>query len=187
MGTITRVSCAVFPSESTAWVNSRGENVGNFGLVSTFIDTYLRVGHQSAHDDQEMGKQRGIAAPGGHPRQGGSCGEQPGGNPIYRGETGGVRSAGPGVHPSGTLGRGRLNTQRKARQGQASAADQSAQCPDGATSSAGLQSKKPTGISVKPVYSTGITGQSSGRGTWVTPNVCHTTMSVFSVFRFCSV
>ena len=32
MGTITRVSCAVFPSESTAWVNSRGENVGNFGL-----------------------------------------------------------------------------------------------------------------------------------------------------------
>ena len=31
-----------------------------------------------------------------------------------------------------------------------------------------------TGTSEKPVYSTGITGQSSGRGMWVTPKVCHT-------------
>ena len=42
----------------------------------------------------------------------------------------------------------------------------------------------PTGIIVKPAYSTGMTGQSSGRGTWVTPKVCHTTMSVSSMDRF---
>ena len=30
------------------------------------------------------------------------------------------------------------------------------------------------GLSGKPAYSTGMTGQSSGRGTCVTPNVCHT-------------
>ena len=34
------------------------------------------------------------------------------------------------------------------------------------TSSAGLRSKKPTGLSAKPMYVTGITGQSSGRTTW---------------------
>ncbi len=54
---------------------------------------------------------------------------------------------------------------------------------DGGTSRAGFRSKKPTGMSVKPAYSTGITGQSSGRGTWVTPNVCQTTRSVFSIGR----
>lgn len=36
----------------------------------------------------------------------------------------------------------------------------------------------PAGMSGKPQRSTGITGQSSGRGTWVTPKVCHTTTSV---------
>ena len=51
-------------------------------------------------------------------------------------------------------------------------------CSGGGTSSAGLRSKKPTGTSWNPQYSTGMTGQSSGRGTCVTPNVCHTTMSV---------
>ena len=35
---------------------------------------------------------------------------------------------------------------------------------DGGTSRAGLWSKKPTGASRNPVDSTGITGQSSGRG-----------------------
>ena len=50
--------------------------------------------------------------------------------------------------------------------------------PGGGTSSAGLRSKNPAGTSWKPVVSTGMTGQSSGRGTWVTPNVCHTTTSV---------
>ena len=35
---------------------------------------------------------------------------------------------------------------------------------DGGTSRAGLRSKKPTGASRKPVDSTGMTGQSSGRG-----------------------
>ncbi len=42
----------------------------------------------------------------------------------------------------------------------------SAQCPGaGGTSSAGLRSKNPDGTSQKPAYSTGITGQSSGRTT----------------------
>ena len=36
---------------------------------------------------------------------------------------------------------------------------------DGGTSSAGLRSKKPTGLSVKPAVVTGMIGQSSGRGT----------------------
>ena len=39
----------------------------------------------------------------------------------------------------------------------------------------------------KPVYSTGITGQSSGRGMWVTPNVCHTTTSVSTRSRSAAV
>ena len=42
----------------------------------------------------------------------------------------------------------------------------------GGTSSAGLRSKNPNGESRKPVYSTGMTGQSSGRTKCVTPNVC---------------
>ena len=37
--------------------------------------------------------------------------------------------------------------------------------------------------SVKPVYSTGMTGQSSGRGMWVTPKECHSTMSVSTMGR----
>ena len=41
-----------------------------------------------------------------------------------------------------------------------------------------MRSKNPTGIRWKPQYSTGITGQSSGRGRWVTPKVCQATMSV---------
>ena len=35
----------------------------------------------------------------------------------------------------------------------------------------GDRSKKPEGLSSKPAYSVGITGQSSSRGTCVTPNV----------------
>src|SRR5207244_7821594 len=51
---------------------------------------------------------------------------------------------------------------------------------DGGTSRAGFWSKKPNGWRVKPTYSTGITGQSSGRGTWLTPKEYQTTTSVFS-------
>ena len=51
----------------------------------------------------------------------------------------------------------------------------------GGTSSAGLRSKKPTGFSEKPMYDTGMTGQSSGRTTWWEPNVYQTTTSVFSI------
>ena len=58
------------------------------------------------------------------------------------------------------------------------------QCSVGGTSMDGFRSKKPVGFSVKPAYSTGITGQSSGRGTWVTPRVCQTTTSVSSTDRF---
>src|SRR6185436_16111751 len=43
------------------------------------------------------------------------------------------------------------------------------------TSSAGLRSKKPTGLSAKPMYVTGITGQSSVRTTWWAPKVYQTT------------
>ncbi len=39
----------------------------------------------------------------------------------------------------------------------------------------GFRSKNPTGLSTKPLTSTGMTGQSSGRGMWVMPKVCHTT------------
>ena len=43
----------------------------------------------------------------------------------------------------------------------------SSQCPgDGGTSRAGLRSKKLTGLSLKPSFATGITGQSSARGMW---------------------
>jgi uncharacterized protein (DUF2236 family) len=58
------------------------------------------------------------------------------------------------------------------------------QCPPGAgTSSVGLRSKKPVGLSMKPVLVTGITGQSSSRTKCVGPNVCHTTMSWPSMSR----
>ena len=53
----------------------------------------------------------------------------------------------------------------------------------GGTSSAGLRSKKPNGTRLKPEYSTGMTGQSSGRGMCVTPNECHSTMSVSTTGR----
>lgn len=59
------------------------------------------------------------------------------------------------------------------------------QLVEGGTSIAGLRSKKPGGVSEKPQYLTGITGESSGRGTWVNPKLCQTTMSVFSIDRFC--
>ncbi len=45
------------------------------------------------------------------------------------------------------------------------------------TSSVGLRSKKPCGLSTNPQLSTGMTGQSSGRGKCVTPKVCHMTTS----------
>ena len=48
------------------------------------------------------------------------------------------------------------------------------------TSSAGFRSKKPTGLSMKPIGVTGITGQSSGRTMWWAPKVYQTTTSVFS-------
>ena len=41
----------------------------------------------------------------------------------------------------------------------------------------GLASKNPTGIRWNPQYSTGITGQSSGRGEWVMPKVYQATSS----------
>ena len=43
-------------------------------------------------------------------------------------------------------------------------------------SSAGLPSKKPTGLRWKPVKAHGITGQSSGRTTWWAPTVYQSTM-----------
>ena len=60
------------------------------------------------------------------------------------------------------------------------------QVSEGGTSSAGLRSKNPAGNNEKPQYSTGITGQSSGRGIWVNPKVCQTTRSVFSSERLFS-
>jgi len=54
-------------------------------------------------------------------------------------------------------------------------------------SSVGFLSKKPDGMRWKPVYSTGMTGQSSGRGTWVSPTVCQTTRSQSSILRFSAV
>src|SRR5439155_3735757 len=53
----------------------------------------------------------------------------------------------------------------------------------GGMSSAGLRSKYPTGISMNPVYSTGMTGQSSGRTKCVSPNVYQTTTSVPAIGR----
>ena len=37
------------------------------------------------------------------------------------------------------------------------------------------------------MYSTGMTGQSSGRGTWVTPKVCQSTTSVSTSDRSAAV
>ena len=51
------------------------------------------------------------------------------------------------------------------------------------TSSTGLRSKKPSGRSLKPTVSTGMMGQSSVRGKWVSPKVCQTTMSWPSMSR----
>ena len=53
----------------------------------------------------------------------------------------------------------------------------------GGMSSAGLRSKNPTGLRVNPAWSTGMTGQSSGRGKWVGPKVCQMTMSSPSIGR----
>jgi hypothetical protein len=50
----------------------------------------------------------------------------------------------------------------------------------GVSSIAGFCSKKPEGLSIKPAYATGITGQSSGRWIWCTPKVYQATISVFS-------
>ena len=62
------------------------------------------------------------------------------------------------------------------------------QCPGwGGTSSAGLRSKKPTGRSWKPQVATGITGQSSRRGTWCEPNTYQSTISVSSSERSAAV
>ena len=46
-----------------------------------------------------------------------------------------------------------------------------------------MRSKNPVGFSVNPHRATGITGQSSGRGKCVGPNVCQTTMSAPSMSR----
>src|SRR5213079_1144859 len=66
-------------------------------------------------------------------------------------------------------------------------ADYEWQWPAGATSSAGLRSKKPNGFSQKETVSTGITGQSSGRVTWWMPKTYQRTTSVLSIERFCAV
>ena len=47
----------------------------------------------------------------------------------------------------------------------------------------GLVSKKPTGISLKPVVTQGWTGKSSGRGWWCSPNTCQATISAFWIGR----
>ena len=51
----------------------------------------------------------------------------------------------------------------------------------GGTSRAGLRSKKPHGFSENETVSTGMTGQSSGRGMWWMPKTCHSTMSVSAI------
>lgn len=57
----------------------------------------------------------------------------------------------------------------------------------GGRSIAGFPEKNPSGFSMKPVTSTGITGKSSTRGTCVTPKLCHSTMSCPSTFRSAAV
>ena len=59
--------------------------------------------------------------------------------------------------------------------------------PDGGTSSAGLRSKNPNGLSQNETESQGMTGQSSGRVMWWMPNTYHSTTSVFSIGRSCAV
>ena len=44
----------------------------------------------------------------------------------------------------------------------------------GGKSIAGLCSKNPSGLSMKPSEATGMTGQSSGRGAWACPNTYQT-------------
>ena len=55
------------------------------------------------------------------------------------------------------------------------------------TSSDGLRSKNPNGLSQKDTTSTGITGQSSGRVMWWIPNTYHITTSVLSMDLLASV
>src|SRR5215467_58799 len=90
--------------------------------------------------------------------------------------------AGPSRAPGPETARGRALVERLAhRQWPPTPPWPSAPCRmGGGTSSAGFLSKKPTGLSAKPMYETGMTGQSSGRTTWCVPNVYHTTRSVFS-------
>lgn len=57
--------------------------------------------------------------------------------------------------------------------------------PSGGRSMAMLDAKKPFGFSVKPAYSTGMIGKSSGLQTWVWPKECQSTTSAFSISRFC--
>mmetsp|Transcript_11627 Transcript_11627/g.54159 ORF Transcript_11627/g.54159 Transcript_11627/m.54159 type:complete len:258 (+) Transcript_11627:147-920(+) len=47
----------------------------------------------------------------------------------------------------------------------------------GGRSIPGLPWKKPSGLNEKPTCSTFMHGKSSGRGTWATPNACHSTTS----------
>mmetsp|Transcript_22578 Transcript_22578/g.56040 ORF Transcript_22578/g.56040 Transcript_22578/m.56040 type:complete len:207 (-) Transcript_22578:266-886(-) len=53
----------------------------------------------------------------------------------------------------------------------------------GGRSIAGFPAKNPSGFSVNPVVSHGITGKSSTLGTWHTPNACHTTSLCPSTLR----
>ena len=53
-------------------------------------------------------------------------------------------------------------------------------------SSAGLPTKNPHGSSLKPIGCTGMTGQSSGRTTWLVPNVYQSTTSVSTSERSCA-
>ncbi len=50
----------------------------------------------------------------------------------------------------------------------------------GGTSSEGLRSKKPNGLSQNEIVSTGMIGQSSTRVMWWMPNTYHSTTSVFT-------
>jgi uncharacterized protein len=54
------------------------------------------------------------------------------------------------------------------------------------TGTTGRYAVKPAGLRVKPQRATGMTGQSSGRGMWVGPKVCHRTMSAPSMSRSCA-
>src|SRR4029077_590865 len=56
-----------------------------------------------------------------------------------------------------------------------------------ATSRPGLRWKKPLGLSQNETVSTGMTGHSSGRVTWLMPNTYQSTTSASSIGRFCFV